>query len=178
MGGEWTIKNNFGTIQPLQEASPTLTDKASLKPETDIGLLSYKFSETSGAKNGETTKPDWKHFSKRFFPREINEVILEWWIGEVNKVHNDYFTAYMIDLGGREIGAEFDMRSVDPSSRYLVKPQAQFAYYVSRLDSYKGRRTSSALVFSKPLHLLFGSREALLKKAEELFEPEPDFDKE
>jgi len=176
------MKISSGTLQSksLQEASPTLVGKEDYKTETSV-LYSYKDSAlpaSSAIKNGETTKLDYKPFSKEFSPQDTNEVILEWWIGEVDKVYNDYFSAYMIDLKGKEIGAEFDMNSVDPNSRELLKPRAQFAYYVSRIDSIKGRRTASALVFSKPFRLSYESKEALLKRAEELFGPEPIFDEE
>lgn len=178
------MKNVLETVQsmPLQEPSPTLIDKVGHEPQPEVVLPSYKESFSSGSskvKNLETTRPSyWQTFSKHFFPQDTNEVILEWWIGEVDKVYNDYFTAYMIDLKGKEIGAEFDMKSVDPGSRILVKPNAQFAYYISREDSRRGRKTSSYLVFSKTLLFPFESREALLKRAEELFGPEPDFDEE
>jgi hypothetical protein len=81
---------------------------------------------------------------------DIEETILEWWVGEITELNTNYFVALLEDLSGITSMAEFDFSVVDQHQRGNIQLGAKFVYYVAREDRKDGRRIVSSLIF-KPL---------------------------
>lgn len=105
---------------------------------------------------------------------KVHEQILEWWIGSIDSVSSDYFTASLEDLSGQESIAEFYKDEADKDDREKVVEGARFIFYIMREDSHIGRRTISQLQFL-PLRVLQESDIEFIKKlAKDYFPEESD----
>jgi hypothetical protein len=80
----------------------------------------------------------------------ITEVILNWWIGEVQEVYEDYFLAKMVDVDGAQSIAEFDVVEVRNEDQDRVEVGATFTFAVIRQDRHEGRRRLSEIEFLEP----------------------------
>lgn len=82
--------------------------------------------------------------------REVKEKQVGWWVGRVESVKEDYFTAVLEDLQGRTSIAEFDKEEVTPSDLTLLVPNARFTFTVMQVDKPSGREYVSKISFSGP----------------------------
>lgn len=73
-----------------------------------------------------------------------------WWIGRVECVYEDYFTAVLEDLKGRTSVAEFDKEEMTPSDLNLLVPNARFSFTVTQVDKRSGREYVSKISLSGP----------------------------
>jgi len=73
-----------------------------------------------------------------------------WWIGHVENVYEDYFTAVLEDLHGRVNIAEFDKEEITPSELTLLVPNARFTFTITQVDKHSGREYVSKTSFSGP----------------------------
>jgi hypothetical protein len=80
----------------------------------------------------------------------FSEIILNWWIGEVYEVYDDYFVARMVDVNGEESIAEFDLTEVRMEDQDRVEVGAAFTFAVTREDRRDGRRRVIKMEFLEP----------------------------
>ena len=73
-----------------------------------------------------------------------------WWLGRVERVYEDYFTAVMEDLKEMISIAEFDKNEITPSDLNLLVPNARFSYTVTQVDKRSGREYVSKISLSGP----------------------------
>jgi hypothetical protein len=73
-----------------------------------------------------------------------------WWLGRVEHVYEDHFTAVLEDLNGRTSVAEFDKEEITPSELGLLVPNTRFSYTVTLVDKPSGREYVSKLSLSGP----------------------------
>lgn len=81
---------------------------------------------------------------------DIKDRQVGWWIGHVEDVHEDYFTAVLEDLYGRTNIAEFDKEEITPSELTLLVPNARFTFTITQVDKHSGREYVSKTSFSGP----------------------------
>ncbi|OGW05331.1 MAG: hypothetical protein A2889_03205 [Nitrospinae bacterium RIFCSPLOWO2_01_FULL_39_10] len=105
-------------------------------------------------------------------PLIFTEEIVQWWIGRVEEVKEDYFFASLRDLRGVESIAEIDISSVSEDQLEYVLVGAEFAYYVSRENRREGRRIVSKIEFNTPYLWTEKDQEKTEKLIEELFPEE------
>ena len=60
-----------------------------------------------------------KLHSEKVHPKEEKAKQVGWWLGRVEEVHEDYFTASLEDLHGRTSAAEFSKKEITPSDLNL-----------------------------------------------------------
>jgi len=75
---------------------------------------------------------------------QTKERELEWWIGKVIEIHEDYFVASMEDLSGKINIVEFE-KPDDTESLFI---DSIFTYSISILDKPDGRIYKTTLSFS------------------------------
>lgn len=74
---------------------------------------------------------------------------LEWWIGKVTEIYDEYFTAVLEDLDGRTNLVEFEKNAIDPDERDLVFLGSTFTYSISVIDDpIGGREYKTKMAFS------------------------------
>lgn len=88
------------------------------------------------------------YFPKRSSFSDRNEKQMEWWVGHVESIHNDYFIAVLEDLKGVTSIAEFEIDEVSPMELPLLQENARFTYTVTQVDKHTGREYTSKLAFS------------------------------
>jgi hypothetical protein len=80
----------------------------------------------------------------------VFEAILEWWIGEVKEIGDNYFFANLRDMHGNKSIVEFYRDVLSDEDWKLLVPGTEFAFYVSRVDRVDGRRYVEKLEISTP----------------------------
>jgi hypothetical protein len=88
--------------------------------------------------------------SETAYSREVKEKQVGWWVGRVESVKEDYFTAVLEDLQSRTSIAEFDKEEVTPSDLSLLVPNARFTFTVMQVDKHSGREYISKISLSGP----------------------------
>ncbi|MFQ5455359.1 MAG: hypothetical protein ACE5EA_04025 [Nitrospirota bacterium] len=101
----------------------------------------------------------------------FHEEILEWWVGHVNDVYEDYFTATLEDLAGKESIAEFDKNEAAIDDQDKIMEGARFIFHISREDHPGGRKIISQLKFL-PLYILKESDLDYFQELAERYFPE------
>ena len=89
-------------------------------------------------------------FSERVHPKQEKAKQAGWWIGRVEEVYEDYFTASLEDLQGRLSTAEFDNEEITPSDLNLLAPNVRFSYTVTQMDRRSGREYVSKISLCGP----------------------------
>ena len=82
--------------------------------------------------------------------REEKAKQVGWWLGRVEEVYEDYFTASLEDLHGRISVAEFSKEEITPLDLNLLAPNVRFSYTVTRMDRRSGREYVSKISLSGP----------------------------
>lgn len=98
----------------------------------------------------EVAKPSYIEFHQRARRSEEKARQVGWWVGRVECVHEDYFTAVLEDLKGRTSVAEFDKEEITPSDLNLLVPNARFSFTVTQVDKRSGREYVSKISLSGP----------------------------
>ena len=99
----------------------------------------------------------------------FTEEPIQWWIGKVENVRDDYFVAKLRDLQGIESIAELDISSISEDQKKYVTEGSEFAYYVNR-ENHRGTiKTVSAVEFNMPYLWTEESERKAKKLMEELF---------
>ena len=98
-----------------------------------------------------------------------------WWLGRVEHVYEDYFTAILEDLKGRTSVAEFDKEEITPSDLNLLLPTARFSFTVTQVDRRSGREYVSKISLSGPAIWTERDSERAQESYEKIF-PEKLFD--
>jgi hypothetical protein len=80
----------------------------------------------------------------------VFEAILEWWIGEVKEIGDNYFFANLRDMHGKKSIVEFYREVLSDEDWKLLVRGTEFAFYVSRIDRADGRRYVEKLEISTP----------------------------
>jgi hypothetical protein len=142
--------------------------------ENDYGQQTHTFSSV-------TTESTAKIFrtSARSPLRAIpafTEVILNWWIGEVQEIYDDYFVATMVDVDGEESIVEFDLTSVREEDQNRVEVGAAFTFAVTRQDRRDGRRLVSEIELLEPYRWTAQDEERALRLVHEHFPEISAFD--
>lgn len=83
-------------------------------------------------------------------PKEEKAKQVGWWLGRVEEVYEDYFTASLEDLHGRISAAEFSKEEITPFDLDLLAPNVRFSYTVTRMDRRSGREYVSKISLSGP----------------------------
>ncbi len=83
-------------------------------------------------------------------PKEEKAKQVGWWLGRVEEVYEDYFTASLEDLHGRISVAEFSKEEITPSDLNLLAPNVRFSYTVTQMDRRSGREYVSKISLSGP----------------------------
>ena len=91
-----------------------------------------------------------KLHSEKVHPKEEKAKQVGWWLGRVEEVYEDYFTASLEDLHGRISAAEFSKEEITPSDLNLLAPNVRFSYTVTQMDRRSGREYVSKLSLSGP----------------------------
>ena len=87
---------------------------------------------------------------ERVRPKQEKAKQVGWWIGRVEEVYEDYFTASLEDLKGRLSTAEFDKEEITPSDLNLLAPNVRFSYTVTQMDRRSGREYISKISLNGP----------------------------
>jgi hypothetical protein len=106
----------------------------------------------------------------------ITEVILNWWIGEVQEVYEDYFVARMVDVDGEQSMAEFDIIEVRDEEQDRIEVGAAFTFAVVRQDRREGRRRLSEIAFLEPYRWTAQDEERAIRLVHEHFPDSADLD--
>ena len=114
-------------------------------------------------------------FSERVSPKQEKAKQVGWWIGRVEEVYEDYFTASLEDLQGRLSTAEFDKEEMTPSDLNLLASNVRFSYTVTQMDRRSGREYVSKISLSGPAVWTEKDSDRAKEFYEELF-PEELFD--
>ncbi len=124
----------------------------------------------------EVTEPRYiKYQMNSTYRSEVKEKQVGWWLGRVECVYEDYFTAVLEDLKGRTSVAEFDIEEITPSDRNLLVSNARFSYTVTRVDKRSGREYVSKITISGPAIWTERDSERAKESYEKIF-PEELFD--
>lgn len=92
---------------------------------------------------------------------------LEWWLGRVIEIHDEYFTAVLEDLAGRSNIVEFERHVIPPDEKDLLFIGSTFTYSISVIDDpIGGRKHETKMAFSARRRWL----QEYEKKAKELAE--------
>lgn len=102
----------------------------------------------SSGTSAERKNPYIDVFSERVRPKEEKAKQVGWWLGRVDEMHKDYFTASLEDLQGRQSIAEFGNEEITPSDQNLLVPNARFSYTVTQMDKRSGREYVSKISLS------------------------------
>lgn len=108
-------------------------------------------------------------FSGRVQPKEEKARQVGYWLGRVNEVYADYFTASLEDLKGRKSIAEFGKEEITPSDLNLLVPNVRFSYTVTQMDRRSGREYVSKISLSGPAVWTGEDSERAKESYEELF---------
>ena len=106
----------------------------------------------------------------------VIEVILNWWIGEVHEVYEDYFTARMVDVDGEQSIAEFDIVEVRSEDQDRIEVGATFTFAITRQDRRDGRRCLSEIEFLEPYQWTVQDEERPIRLLHEHFPESTDLD--
>lgn len=87
---------------------------------------------------------------KGTYRSKTNEKQVGWWIGHVENVYENHFTAVLEDLQGRTNIAEFDNEEITPSDLNLLVPNGRFTFTVTQVDKHSGREYVSKISLSGP----------------------------
>lgn len=104
----------------------------------------------------------------------FTEDILQWWIGRVEEVRDDFFVASLRDLQGVRSTAEIDIGAVLEEQQKYIFIGAEFAFFVSRENRKEGRQTVNKVEFSVPYVWTEESEEKAKQLQKDLF-PEKAF---
>ncbi|MFH1931519.1 MAG: hypothetical protein ABIN18_08035 [Pseudomonadota bacterium] len=108
-------------------------------------------------------------FSERVPPKQEKAKQVGWWVGRVEEVYEDYFTASLEDLRGRLSTAEFDKEEITPSDLNLLAPNVRFSYTVTQMDRSSGREYVSMISLSGPAVWTGKDSDRAKESYEELF---------
>jgi len=111
------------------------------------------------------------HFEK-VQPKEYKARQIGWWLGRVEEVYEDYFTASLEDLHGRISVAEFSNEEITPSELNLLAPNVRFSYTVTQMDRRSGREYVSKISLSGPAVWTKKDSEKAKESYEKLFPEE------
>lgn len=89
------------------------------------------------------------NFNRPFIVK-TKEKQVGWWVGRIEKVYDDYFTAVLEDLQGRISISEFDLDEITPSELSLIAPDVRLTYTVTQVDKYSGREYISKISINGP----------------------------
>jgi hypothetical protein len=106
---------------------------------------------------------------------QIKEDILEWWVGNIESVGTQEFTATLEDLSGQQSIVEFSKSEVPPEDLGSVIEGAKIIFYITREDSPRGRRVISQLQFLPMKALQTSDIENIKALAEKSFPEESSF---
>jgi hypothetical protein len=134
------------------------------EPELEISSPSI----TSGEKKAHYIKLH----SEKVQPKEYKARQVGWWLGRVEEVYEDYFTASLEDLYGRISVAEFSNEEITPSDLNLVAPNVRFSYTVTQMDRRSGREYVSKISLSGPAMWTKKDSEKAKESYEKLFPEE------
>lgn len=104
-------------------------------------------------KTGTLPKPTPDYFlfqSEATYRRQEKEKQVGWWVGLVESVKENYFTAVLEDLQGRTSIAEFDIEEITPSDVSLLVQNARFTFTVMQVDKHSGREYVSKISLCGP----------------------------
>jgi hypothetical protein len=132
------------------------------KPEISIS------SKTSA----ERESPYIDLFSERVYPKKEKAKQVGWWLGRVEEVYDDYFTASLEDLHGRQSIAEFGKEEITPSDLNLLLPNVRFSYTVTQMDRPSGREYVSKISLGGPSVWTEKDSDRAKESYEELFPTE------
>jgi hypothetical protein len=116
-----------------------------------------------------------KLHSERVTPKEYKAKQVGWWLGRVEEVYEDYFTASLEDLHGKKSVAEFSNEEITPTELNLLLSTVRFSYTVTQLDKRSGREYVSKISLSGPSMWTEKDSEKATESYEKLF-PEELFD--
>ncbi|PQP35637.1 hypothetical protein C6A37_01360 [Desulfobacteraceae bacterium SEEP-SAG9] len=123
--------------------------------------------------SADVTKPKFINIPTRgTYHSEGKERQVGWWLGRVDCVFDDYFTAVLEDLKANISIAEFDKDEISPSELSLLVPNARFTLTVTQADKRSGREYVSKLSFSGPAIWTEQDSERFIEAYEKVFPDE------
>jgi len=87
---------------------------------------------------------------KKPYSNGVKQKQVGWWIGRIESVHKDHFTAVLEDMKGITSVADFDKEELAPSDQNLLFPNTRFSYSVTQVDKRSGREYITKLSISGP----------------------------
>lgn len=129
----------------IDSISGSLFDGRYVDPEEEIDIKNQTATSTGSVKSIVDYFP---LPSKMIYASDERARQVGWWIGHVESVYDDYFTATLEDLQGRISVAEFDKEELTPTELSLLVPNCRFTFSVTQVDKHSGREYVSKISLS------------------------------